>query len=69
MCCNEEEGLFRFKGQGPNGQRREVPVGASRETPLKDAQRHLAVCPLHHSTAYGFVNLALALGNTVVLSH
>jgi fatty-acyl-CoA synthase len=37
------------------------------ETPLRVAQRHLTVCPLYHSTAYGFANLSLALGNTVVL--
>ncbi len=37
------------------------------ETPLEVGQRHLAVCPLYHSTAFGFVGLSLALGNTIVL--
>ncbi|MSP24866.1 MAG: AMP-dependent synthetase [Myxococcales bacterium] len=37
------------------------------ETPLRVGQTHLAVCPLYHSTAYAFVNLAHSLGNTVVL--
>jgi fatty-acyl-CoA synthase len=37
------------------------------ETPLRVAQRHLTVCPLYHSTAYGFVSLSYALGNTVVM--
>ena len=37
------------------------------ETPLKVGQTHLAVCPLYHSTAYAFVNLAHSLGDCVVL--
>lgn len=37
------------------------------ETPLKVGQTHLAVCPLYHSTAFGFVTFSYLLGSTVVL--
>jgi fatty-acyl-CoA synthase len=37
------------------------------ETGMRYGQTHLAVCPLYHSTAFGFVNLSFVLGSTVVL--
>jgi fatty-acyl-CoA synthase len=37
------------------------------ETPMRVGQTHLCVCPLYHSTAYGFVNLNYVLGGTLVL--
>ncbi len=37
------------------------------ETPLRVGQVHLCVCPLYHSTAFGFVNLTYILGGTIVL--
>lgn len=37
------------------------------ETPLRTGQTHLCVCPLYHSTAFGFVNLSYILGDAVVL--
>ncbi len=37
------------------------------ETPMRVGQTHLAVCPLYHSTAFGFVALSYVLGSTVVL--
>jgi fatty-acyl-CoA synthase len=36
-------------------------------TPMHVGQTHLCVCPLYHSTAFGFTNLAYVLGCTVVL--
>lgn len=43
-------------------------LGFLNETPLRVGQRHLAVCPLYHATAFGFVGLSFLLGNTVVLA-
>jgi len=37
------------------------------ETPLKVDEMHLAVCPLYHATAFGFIGLATILGHGVVL--
>lgn len=37
------------------------------ETPMKVGDVHLAVCPLYHATAAGFVTLSFLLGSTVVL--
>lgn len=42
-------------------------LGFLAETPFRIGQRHLAVCPLYHATAFGFVGLSFLLGNTVVL--
>ncbi|MBM4373507.1 MAG: acyl--CoA ligase [Deltaproteobacteria bacterium] len=38
------------------------------EVPLRVGQRHLAVCPLYHATAFAFVGFSFLLGNTVVLA-
>ena len=37
------------------------------ETPLRVGQTHLCVCPLYHSTAFGFVELTYILGGSIVL--
>ena len=37
------------------------------ELPLRTDDRHLAVCPLYHSTAFAFTSLTLVLGGTVVI--
>jgi fatty-acyl-CoA synthase len=37
------------------------------ETPMRAGQTHLAVCPLYHSTAFGFITFSFILGNKVVL--
>jgi fatty-acyl-CoA synthase len=37
------------------------------ETPMVSDDVHLAVCPLYHSTAYGFVSLSGLLATTVVI--
>jgi acyl-CoA synthetase (AMP-forming)/AMP-acid ligase II len=37
------------------------------ETPLRVDEVHLAVCPLYHATAFGFIGLAYLLGHSVVL--
>lgn len=37
------------------------------ETPMRTDDRHLVACPLYHSTAFAFMNLALLLGGTIVL--
>lgn len=37
------------------------------QTPLSTDDVHLAVCPLYHSTAFGFASLSLSLGATVVV--
>jgi acyl-CoA synthetase (AMP-forming)/AMP-acid ligase II len=42
-------------------------LGFLTETPFRVGQRHLAVCPLYHATAFAFVGLSFVLGNTVVL--
>ncbi len=42
-------------------------LGFLAETPFRIGQRHLAVCPLYHATAFAFVGISLLLGNTVVL--
>lgn len=35
------------------------------ELPVRAGDRHLAICPLYHSTAFGFATITLALGGTV----
>lgn len=42
-------------------------LGFLAETPFRVGQRHLAVCPLYHATAFAFVGLSFVLGDTVVL--
>jgi fatty-acyl-CoA synthase len=37
------------------------------ETPMTVDDRHLAVCPLYHSTGLGFAGMTLMLGGTVVV--
>jgi len=37
------------------------------ELPLRHDDRHLAVCPMYHSTAFGFIGFTLVLGGTVVI--
>jgi fatty-acyl-CoA synthase len=37
------------------------------ETPMRVGQTHLCVCPLYHSTGFGFAGLAYLLGSTVIL--
>jgi fatty-acyl-CoA synthase len=37
------------------------------ETPLKVDEVHLAVCPLYHATAFGFIGLGYLLGHSAVL--
>jgi fatty-acyl-CoA synthase len=37
------------------------------ETPMRVDDIHLAVCPMYHSTAYGFLTLSHLLGATVVI--
>jgi acyl-CoA synthetase (AMP-forming)/AMP-acid ligase II len=37
------------------------------ETPMRVHDVHLAVCPLYHATAFGFISLSYILGATVVL--
>lgn len=42
-------------------------LGAIGATPMRVGDVHLAVCPLYHLTAFGFVNMALVLGATIVV--
>ncbi len=37
------------------------------ELPIRADDRHLAVCPMYHSTAFGFISFTLVLGGTVVI--
>lgn len=37
------------------------------ETPMRVGDVHLAVCPLYHLTAFGFVSFSFVLGSTVVI--
>ncbi|UQA60150.1 class I adenylate-forming enzyme family protein [Polyangium aurulentum] len=37
------------------------------ETPLEMGEVHLAVCPLYHATAFGFVSFSYLLGSTVLV--
>jgi len=37
------------------------------ETPMHVRQTHLTVCPLYHSTAFGFVTISYVVGSTIVL--
>jgi fatty-acyl-CoA synthase len=37
------------------------------ELPLRVDDRHLAVCPMYHSTAFGFISLTSVLGGTIVV--
>ncbi|WP_437670950.1 class I adenylate-forming enzyme family protein [Sorangium sp. So ce131] len=41
--------------------------GAIGATPMRAGDVHLAVCPLYHLTAFGFVNMSFMLGATVVI--
>ncbi|MEQ9072951.1 MAG: AMP-binding protein [Sandaracinaceae bacterium] len=37
------------------------------ELPVRVDDRHLAVCPMYHSTAFGFIGFTLTLGGAVVI--
>ncbi len=37
------------------------------ELPIRGDDRHLAVCPMYHSTAFGFISFTLVLGGTVII--
>lgn len=37
------------------------------ELPVRVDDRHLAVCPMYHSTAFGFIGFTMTLGGTVVI--
>ena len=37
------------------------------ETPIATDDRHLAVCPMYHSTAFGFIAMTFVVGGTVVI--
>jgi acyl-CoA synthetase (AMP-forming)/AMP-acid ligase II len=37
------------------------------ETPMRVGEVHLAVCPLYHATAFGFIGLSYILGSSVVV--
>lgn len=37
------------------------------ELPIRSDDRHLAVCPMYHSTAFGFIAFTLTLGGSVVI--
>ena len=38
------------------------------ETPIHTGDRHLAVCPMYHSTAFGFIGFNLVVGGTTVIA-
>jgi fatty-acyl-CoA synthase len=38
------------------------------ETPIHHDDRHLVVCPMYHSTAFGFIGFTMAVGGTVVIA-
>ncbi len=37
------------------------------QTPMRHDDRHLAVCPLYHASAFGFIGMNFVVGSTVVL--
>lgn len=37
------------------------------ELPIRTDDRHLAVCPMYHSTAFGFIGFTMTLGGAVVI--
>ncbi len=38
------------------------------ETPIHHDDRHLVVCPMYHSTAFGFIGFTMAVGGTIVIA-
>jgi fatty-acyl-CoA synthase len=42
-------------------------LGFLAETPIQAGDRHLVVCPLYHSTAFGFVGFNFVVGGTTVI--
>jgi len=38
------------------------------ETPIHRDDRHLAICPMYHSTAFGFIGFTMAVGGSVVVA-
>jgi fatty-acyl-CoA synthase len=58
----------------PKGARRtleanlaDAVLGTLGALPLRAGERHLVVCPLYHSTAFGFASFASTLGGTLFL--
>ncbi|MGE0785876.1 MAG: class I adenylate-forming enzyme family protein [Sandaracinaceae bacterium] len=37
------------------------------ELPMRSDDRHLAVCPMYHSTAFGFIGFTMVLGGSLVI--
>ncbi len=37
------------------------------ETPIRPGDRHLVVCPMYHSTAFGFMGFVMTVGGTLVI--
>jgi fatty-acyl-CoA synthase len=73
-----EEGALLMYTSGttgkPKGAVRRYGAGATAaalafigETPLEMGEVHLAVCPLYHATAFGFVSFSYLLGSTVLV--
>jgi fatty-acyl-CoA synthase len=38
------------------------------ETPIRVGDRHLAICPMYHSTAFGFIGFNFVVGGTLVIA-
>jgi len=38
------------------------------ETPIRSGDRHLVVCPMYHSTAFGFIGFNFVVGGTLVIA-
>ncbi|HJL19356.1 MAG TPA: AMP-binding protein [Sandaracinaceae bacterium LLY-WYZ-13_1] len=58
----------------PKGAVREFPkemawavIHVLDELPIRADDRHLAVCPMYHSTAFGFIGFTMVLGGSVVI--
>ncbi|MDC0749229.1 class I adenylate-forming enzyme family protein [Polyangium mundeleinium] len=58
----------------PKGAVRQFAKGATSaafafigETPMQMGEVHLAVCPLYHATAFGFITMSYLVGSTVIV--
>ena len=49
-------------------EQREAVMRFVLETPMHANDRHLVVCPMYHSTAFGFIAMNLAIGATLVIA-
>ena len=49
-------------------EQREAVMRFVLETPMHASDRHLVVCPMYHSTAFGFIAMNLAIGATLVIA-